>query len=64
MYQQVIFDLPELSAEETALLPLYTTCATELGVGDKTYLDMQKEQASIIYQFIYRRFGCNVFTNT
>ena len=46
LYQQVIFDLPELQADESALLPLYTTCVSELGVGDKTYLDMQKAQAS------------------
>lgn len=51
LYQQVIFDLPEFNAAETALLPLYTTCATELGVGDKTYLDMQKNQASVSGSF-------------
>ena len=41
VYQQVIMPLPELSEEELLLLPLYTTCVTEVGCGELDYLQMQ-----------------------
>ncbi len=41
VYQQAVVPLPELSDEELLLLPLYTTCVTEVGCGDLDYLQMQ-----------------------
>ncbi|MCG8518683.1 MAG: insulinase family protein [Pseudomonadales bacterium] len=41
VYQQVIVPLPELSEDELLLLPLYTTCVTEVGCGELDYLQMQ-----------------------
>jgi Zn-dependent M16 (insulinase) family peptidase len=46
VYTQVIFELPELSAEEQALLPIYTAVTTELGVGDASYLELQNRQSA------------------
>lgn len=51
IYQQVIFDLPKLSTEQLQLLPLYSSCVTELGVGENSYLDIQKRQASVTGSF-------------
>ena len=47
LYQQVIYPLPELSDTQTALLPIYTGCLTELGAGEHGYLDMQRWQARV-----------------
>ncbi len=47
VYTQLIVDLPTLSAEQLQLLPLFCDCLTEVGVGDKDYLDIQSEQAAI-----------------
>ncbi|WP_045859341.1 insulinase family protein [Teredinibacter purpureus] len=47
VYQQFIYDLPTLSAEQLQLMPLYTSCIGELGAGDKDYLDLQRWQASV-----------------
>ncbi|GAA3589231.1 insulinase family protein [Marinobacter xestospongiae] len=41
VYQQIIVPLPELSEDELLLLPLYTTCVTEVGCGELDYLQMQ-----------------------
>ena len=41
VYEQAIFQLPELSQDELLLLPLYTTILTEVGCGDLDYLRMQ-----------------------
>ncbi|WP_339799115.1 insulinase family protein, partial [uncultured Marinobacter sp.] len=41
VYEQAIFNLPELSEQELLLLPLYTTCLTEVGCGELGYLQMQ-----------------------
>jgi presequence protease len=46
VYEQVVFELPELSEEQLQLLPLYTAIVTELGVSDKTYLEMQNLQSA------------------
>lgn len=46
-YQQLILNLPELSAEHTDLLPYYTTCMPEVGVGKRSYLDIQSLQAGV-----------------
>lgn len=46
-YQQVILRLPELSPELLDILPLYTSCLTEFGVGKKDYSEVQTWQAQI-----------------
>ena len=46
-YQQVVMQLPELEPDLLDLLPLYTTCLTEFGVGDKDYAEVQTWQAQI-----------------
>ncbi len=47
VYQQIIVKLPELTTEELQLLPLYSICLTELGVGEKDYLAAQQWQAQV-----------------
>ena len=47
VYQQIIMDLPNLSSEQLALLPLYSSVLTELGVGARNYLETQQWQASV-----------------
>ncbi|TVZ39072.1 hypothetical protein P886_3461 [Alteromonadaceae bacterium 2753L.S.0a.02] len=56
VYQQVVHQLPALSPAQQQILPLYTSCITELGAGDKDYLQMQKWQASVCG-------GLNVFSS-
>jgi len=56
VYQQCIYNLPPLDNESLPLLPLYTSCLTELGAGEKTYLDMQRSQALV-------SGGINVYTS-
>ncbi len=46
VYQQVVFDLPQLTDEQLQLLPIYTALVTELGVSDKSYLEMQNLQSA------------------
>ncbi|MGH1470188.1 MAG: insulinase family protein [Cellvibrionaceae bacterium] len=48
VYQQAIIDIPCLSEEELKILPLYTACLTELGIGDLNYLDTQKLQSQTV----------------
>ncbi|HET8905088.1 MAG TPA: insulinase family protein [Saccharospirillum sp.] len=45
-YEQWFVPLPALSADELALLPVYTALLTEIGAGDKDYLAMQQWQAA------------------
>ena len=40
-YEQLVARLPQLTTEELQLLPLYTHCLNELGIGDKSYLEVQ-----------------------
>lgn len=47
VYQQILIELPPLSAELLAMLPYYSNCLTELGVGDKDYLQTQAWQAEV-----------------
>lgn len=47
VYQQVVVDIPELTEQQLAALPYYTSCVTELGIGDKSYLDVQRWQARV-----------------
>jgi Zn-dependent M16 (insulinase) family peptidase len=46
-YQQVIYPLPALDDELLEVLPLYSSCVPEFGVGDKSYDEVQTWQASV-----------------
>ena len=46
-YQQVILELPQLSVAEAELLPYYSTCLAEVGIGQRAYLDVQARQAAV-----------------
>lgn len=46
VYQQIIVDLPPLSEEQTRLLPIYTGTLTELGIGDRDYMEVQNMQSA------------------
>jgi len=46
-YQQFIYPLAQLTDEQTALLPLYSQCVSELGINDLDYLATQKWQAQV-----------------
>ena len=47
VYQQIILPLPRLEDTELALLPFYTSCLTELGVGQRDYLATQLWQSRV-----------------
>lgn len=47
VYQQVILDLPELTAETREHLPILIGAMTDLGVGTEDYLTTQMRQASL-----------------
>ncbi len=47
VYQQVIFDLPELDSEMLDLLPDYSSCLTELGCNGLDYRQTQAWQARV-----------------
>ncbi|RLA45617.1 MAG: peptidase M16 [Gammaproteobacteria bacterium] len=47
VYQQIIMPLPQLSEAQVALLPIYTSCLTELGVGKRSYLETQLWQSQV-----------------
>lgn len=46
-YQQVVISLPQLDQTQIDTLPLYSSCLTEFGVGDKDYAEVQTWQAQI-----------------
>ena len=46
-YQQIVIELPQLSAELLNVLPLYTSCLPELGIGNKDYAEVQVLQSKI-----------------
>lgn len=46
-YQQIVIDLPELEPELLEVLPYYTSCLTELGVGERDYLQVQAWQTQV-----------------
>lgn len=48
VYQQITCKLPALTEKQQALLPYYCHCLTELGVGERSYLDTQRWQASAV----------------
>ncbi|MBR9912168.1 MAG: peptidase M16 [Gammaproteobacteria bacterium] len=47
VYQQIILELPQLEPEQLETLSYYGMFLTELGVGDKSYLDVQRWQAQV-----------------
>ncbi|KZY49695.1 MULTISPECIES: insulinase family protein [unclassified Oleiphilus] len=47
VYQQIIIDMPELSEDLQALLPIYTAVVTALGAGESSYLEMQNKQSAL-----------------
>ena len=47
VYHEINCQLPALSEDELAVLPYYSSCLTELGCGDKDYLQMQEWQSSV-----------------
>jgi Zn-dependent M16 (insulinase) family peptidase len=46
-YQQLVLELPALDANQTELLPYYSACLPEVGIGTRSYLDIQALQAGI-----------------
>ncbi len=47
VYHEILCEMPALDEKELALLPYYSSCLTELGCGDKDYLQMQEWQSSV-----------------
>ena len=47
-YQQITMPLPDLTAEQMDLLPLYSTCVTEMGVGSRDYQQTQLWHSKIV----------------
>ena len=47
VYHEVVLELPAFDADQLDLLPDYSSCLTELGVGDKDYLQVQTWQSSV-----------------
>jgi len=46
-YEQLIIELPELTEQEQALMPLFNSCLTEVGTQQRDYIEMQSLQAEI-----------------
>jgi len=46
-YQQLVMAIPQIDQELLDVLPLYTTCLTEFGVGDRDYAQTQAWQAQV-----------------
>jgi Zn-dependent M16 (insulinase) family peptidase len=46
-YQDIIIGLPSLPDELKTILPHYSACLPELGIGSSSYLDIQAKQAAI-----------------
>ncbi|SDK13759.1 insulinase family protein [Microbulbifer yueqingensis] len=47
VYQQVVCALPDFSEEEKQLLPYYCQVLSEVGLGEKDYLEVQQWQARV-----------------
>ena len=47
VYQQLIVELPQLTQKQAETLPLFNSCLTELGSGDRDYLQTQSLQAAV-----------------
>jgi len=48
VYQQIVIQLPSLDESLYTLLPFYTICLTELGVGERDYLETQRWQSQVV----------------
>ena len=46
-YQQLVLEMPTLAPELLEVLPLYTTCLPEFGIGARSYAEIQTRQAMI-----------------
>ena len=46
-YQQIVLALPEMDQHFADLLPYYTSCVPELGIGNRDYLEIQALQSAI-----------------
>ena len=55
-YQQLVLELPALETELLEVLPLYTSCVPEFGIGKLSYAETQTRQAII-------SGGVNCFTS-
>ena len=47
-YQQIIMPMPEFTEAQMDLLPLYSTCVTEMGVGSRDYQQTQLWHSSVV----------------
>ena len=47
VYQQIIVELPELTDRQQELLSYYGILLTEVGIGQKSYMEVQKWQAEV-----------------
>ena len=47
VYHELVADLPALDDEQLNILPHFSSCLTELGVGDRDYLQVQGWQSSV-----------------
>lgn len=47
VYQQIIIELPHLSEQQLQTLSYYGMFLTELGIGNQSYLDVQRWQAQV-----------------
>ena len=48
VYQQLIMPIPKLTTDQFDLLPLYSTCVTEMGVGNRNYQETQLWHSSVV----------------
>ncbi len=47
VYEQIVADLPDLDETLFSLLPYYTACLTEIGSGERNYLETQALQSAV-----------------
>ena len=47
VYHEMVLDLPDFDSNQLDMLPMFSTCLTELGVADKDYLQVQGWQSSV-----------------
>ena len=51
VYQEVFIDMPTLNKDEVALMPIYTSMVSNLGIGEDSYLDIQLKKSSVLGDF-------------
>ncbi|BAP55985.1 peptidase M16 [Thioploca ingrica] len=47
VYQNIVIELPQLEEDLVEILPLFCDCLTEVGCGNKNYLEMAAWQAAV-----------------